>query len=171
LSNWVALLRGVNVGGHNKIAMAELRKVLAEDGFSAPKSYIQSGNLVVGARCDPTSRISTLIQEHFEIDVPVMAFEPAEFASIANDIPFTGDPSRILAYLSATQLPELDQSDFDALAANGEEITIRPKAIFLNAPDGISRSKLAAKIEKIAGIPLTARNQRTVDKLVELSLG
>ena len=170
---WVMLLRGINVGGANKIKMADLKALVETLGARDVAHYIQSGNLVFSGVIDATAFEDIVAREielrhGFRPRVLVLAAE--DFRGIiaaypypeADDDPKTGH----VWFLTGDATP--DRAALDALAAETERFEIAPRAFYLHAPNGIGRSKLAEKVERLLGVPATARNLNTCAKLVEM---
>jgi len=158
-------LRGVNVGGANRLPMAEWRDVLAGQGFGRPETYIQSGNAVVdatGAAGDIALAVREGIATRF-------GFAPAVFVLSGQELdaalrhPFgVADPARVHAVLLAEVAPAIDRDRIEALRAPSETVVLRPGLILLHAPDGIGRSKLAEALPRLVRCPVSARNLNTM---------
>ncbi len=164
----VVLLRGINVGGHNKLPMAELKDVLNELGAHDVQTYIQSGNAVMQGYI-AADAISDAIEKTKGFRPKVMVFPIGLFAQIANASQFPTDDGKALHIWFLSGESDFDSVKADALAIPSESYLVTEHAIYLHAPDGIGRSKLAAKIESLAGVPATARNWNTVRKLLALA--
>lgn len=169
---WVILLRGVNVGGHNILKMAEFKEALEGAGFANVQTYIQSGNAVVstGSESDVAAMVEEMLRGSFGLEVPVLCLRIEDLHRISRSLNFEGDPSRIYMYFCIEPLPD----DFDAtplrdLMSSDDELKVTQDAICYHAPNGVGRSKLAEKIEKLVPVGLTARNLRTVGKLIDLA--
>lgn len=174
MNNYAALLRGINVGGNNKLAMAELRQALSDAGLADVQSYIQSGNVTFrAAQSEPelTARIQRVLAEQFSIDVPVMVCSQATLQEIADANPFAGrdnlEKALQLYFLGAAAVDaKLDK--LQQLKGPTEEFALLDKCFYLYAPDGIGRSKLAAAAEKQLAVTTTTRNWRSVNKILEM---
>lgn len=169
---WIVLLRGVNVGGHNKLKMADFRESLTVHGFSSVHTYIQSGNIIL--RSDKTAKqvteeIGQLLKTQFQIDVPILLLTRDALSRAIEANPFNGDFSRILLWFCFEPLTGFNKDPLDALRAGDEETFYSSHLIYLHAPSGIARSKLAEKIDRLTPVQLTARNLRTTVKLLELA--
>jgi uncharacterized protein (DUF1697 family) len=171
VSTYVSLLRGINVGGRAKVAMADLRELYAGLGFSDVTTYIQSGNVIftsgLPAR-DIPARIEKGIQERLAMTVRVMVRTPKELAKIVDANPFPEvDVSRLyVAFL--TEAPKAAGVDrLSAFDAGREEFRVAGRQIYLHFPDGAGRARLP--VERAVGVATTVRNWRTVNKLIELS--
>ncbi len=160
----VILLRGINVGGHGKLPMKELCGML--EGLGAV-SYIQSGNVVIDGNVEP-EKLAAVIEAEKGFRPSVMVFSQAAFLEIAGAPPFAEPEGKFLHIWFAANPFTFDQEKADSLRADTERLHISARAIWLHAPNGIGRSKLAAKIEALAGVPCTARNTNTVAKLLEM---
>lgn len=176
MTKYIALLRGINVGGKNKLPMKALTTTLTEAGYSDVKTYIQSGNVVFHHNGEDTRSLATDIaslihNEHgFEPAVLVLTVTAFENAMKAN--PFRDaeeEPATLhLSFLDHRPVaPDLDK--LNSLKAATERFELQDQVFYLHAPDGIGRSKLAAQVEKALGVPATARNWRSVQKILEMA--
>lgn len=163
----VILLRGINVGGHGKLPMKELCEILSTLGAQNPRPYIQSGNVVIDGEIDGKT-LSDAIETTKGFRPNVMVMDSKTFKNIAAQSPFD-EPNGKLLHIWFTQSPfTFDQEKADTLKSTTESLGIAANAIYLHAPEGIGRSKLAAKIEALAGVPCTARNMNTVRKVLQM---
>lgn len=172
MAQWIVLLRGINVGGRNKLKMAELREALGVKGFTDVKTYIQSGNIVMSSDLSGdaiTSAVADLLKSDFDIDAQVFSLGRDELDRMVGDCPFEGDLSRILLYFCIEKLVDFDPNRLVGLSKENEELLITEDVIYLHAPDGISVSKVAEKIDSLTPVGLTARNLRTAHKLLDLA--
>jgi uncharacterized protein (DUF1697 family) len=183
----VALLRGINVGGRNKVPMAELRQVVASLGHADVATYIQSGNVVFSTAEADTAALSQALEEAiaaaFGIRVRVVVLSREELAQVMRDNPFADEPNSKAVhavFLSGSPGPEVADGVADARRRAGQKqpgtrdtAQVIGRTIFLHTPDGFGRSELAALItsgsrgraDDIAG---TARNWATVTKLLAM---
>lgn len=171
----IALLRGINVGGHNKLPMKELKTVLAELGLTDVQTYIQSGNVVFqNGRTDLPAlaeEISAAIGQSHGFAPQIMLLSLAELVTAVsrNPYPATGEQHKTLHfYFLASAPPDPDLAMLEALKADSEQFALIDAVFYLHAPDGIGRSKLAVKVERALGVAATARNWRTVSTLLEM---
>ena len=168
---FVAFLRGINVGGHRKVPMAELRGLCAAQlGHKGVRSYIASGNLVFVAEgtAEKIARdLTDLIKQHFGFDVPVLVFDRAALEAVLASCPFPLDSGKAVHGFLCFDPPQLDMAQVDNLRAANEELVVTGQTIWLLAPDGIGRSKLAEKLNP--KVEVTARNLNTLLKMVELA--
>ncbi len=163
----VILLRGINVGGHHKLPMKELCGILETLGAVNPKSYIQSGNVVIDGEVEAEA-VERAIEAAKGFGPRVMVISAEDFLEIAALTPFEEPEGKLLHIWFAKTAFTFDQEKADSLCAKSELLYIGSRALYLHAPDGIGRSKLATKIEALAGVPCTARNMNTVRKLLEM---
>jgi uncharacterized protein (DUF1697 family) len=174
MSKYVALFRGINVGGKNILPMQDLRGILESVGCDNIQTYIQSGNAVFSSSAAVASlsaAIGAAVEKGFGFTPQVLLLDADRYRDIAASNPFPegeGAPKLLhVAFLTETPSdPDLDA--LDELRSDSERFELLDGAFFLLAPNGIGRSKLAAKIERCLGVGTTARNWRTVSKLVEM---
>lgn len=168
------LLRGVNVGGNNKVPMARLRELAEELGYADAETYLQSGNLVVSADPKPAQiekAIAGALRADLDVDVAVMVRTGDELAAVIAANPFgdVPDPKRLLVnFLAAEPAAEkinvLDPDEFDP-----ERFEFGDRCIYQWLPNGVGRSRLAtAPWDRRLGVRGTGRNWRTVLALRDL---
>ncbi|MEZ4714044.1 MAG: DUF1697 domain-containing protein [Caldilineaceae bacterium] len=176
MHTFIALLRGINVGGNNKLPMKELVAVLQGLGLQNVKTYIQSGNVVFQSeRADAAAlsqEISAAIGESHGFAPAILLLGLAELsaAMTANPFPEGVDEPKSLHLFFMDAIPE--EADFEALAAlqgENERFVRIDKVFYLHAPDGIGRSKLAERLSRVWKVTMTARNWRTVCKVMEMA--
>ncbi len=175
METFVALFRGINVGGHNKLPMAELTAALQQLEFDNVRTYIQSGNVVFGSTETKKEvlikKIRELIQNKFGFDPVILLLSAGEFKKTIRDNPFLqaeSEPTSLHLYFLESEAQNPDFQKLEKLKQNNEKFKLINKVFYLYAPDGIGRSKLAAGVEKALGVPVTARNWRTVNKIMEM---
>ena len=176
MTRWIALFRGINVGGKNLIKMADLRKGLAEIGFENVQTYIQSGNVILDAKSKSSTSVSKTIAAHVEkwlgFRPPIMVLSPQDLQAAIDASPFPAaeaDPKTLHFFFLE---PRASKPDWDAIQkaqGSSERYELTDRVFYLYAPDGIGRSKLAANVERYLGVTTTARNLRTVEKIMELT--
>jgi len=176
---WIVLLRGINVGGSNILPMADLRAILEGLGFTGVKTYIQSGNCIIeSSETDPdkiSGMISEAIEQKFTFRPKIMTIkaETLDKALASNPFPQADENPKLLHMFFMTETPdEIDDELLRSIQKEGEDYAYIDHVFYLYAPDGIWKSKIGARVEKIIGVPMTARNLRTVIKLqgmVEIS--
>ncbi|QDT54311.1 hypothetical protein Pan44_23400 [Caulifigura coniformis] len=156
--------------------MRELVAALESLGCERVRTYIQSGNAVFQFPGSLTSRsvaaIAKAISRTCGVEPGVQLFKRSEFRSIVEANPFPeaeDDPSRLHVFFLAAKptAPKLDA--LEKLKASSERFQLTSRAFYLHAPDGIGRSKLAAAVERLLGVAVTARNWRTVQQLCRMA--
>jgi uncharacterized protein (DUF1697 family) len=187
MASHVALLRGINVGGRNKVPMAELREVVTSLGHTGVTTYIQSGNVLFTT--DDTANAAKLASDleaaitgTFGIESSVVVLARDDLAGILATNPYSDEPNPKLVhvvFLNAELPPGLLdrlKAAESAAAAKGsrDTVTVIGPAVFLHTPDGYGTSELAQVVLRILGTPAkngvaaTARNWSTSSKLLSL---
>ncbi len=168
MQTWIALLRGINVGGKHIVPMKELVKLMEANGFSEVRTYIQSGNVVFGHADRKAEKIAGLIEEHFGFRPSVFILSKDELQKAAHHNPYDPDAGKAVHFFFLEEEPgTIDQDLLESLKAESEEYQLREKVFYLHAPNGIGRSKLVAKLHKVfPDTTLTARNLNTINKLL-----
>jgi uncharacterized protein (DUF1697 family) len=178
MKNFIALFRGINVGGHAVLPMKDLVQILEALDFRDIKTYIQSGNVVFRSpEEDPArirGRIGAEIGKCFGFQPEVLVLEPAEIQRALESNPFPeaeSEPKTLhLSFLAS--VPERpDLLALESLKKDSERYALQDRVFYLHAPEGIGRSRFAANIEKLLGVPATSRNWRTVVRIMELASG
>jgi len=172
-SRYVGLLRGVNVGGKNKLPMAELRSLFHELGHSEVTTFIQSGNVIFAAESPPEAReLEEAIGERFSMAVPVVLRSLAELRQVVGANPFEGaEQDWVHVGFMAAKPPAGAELDLDADRHLPERFELVGTELYLCLPDGMGRAKLPQLLDRRLKTPTTYRNWRTVTKLVELAGG
>ena len=162
----IALFRGINVGGRNILPMKELAALMRECGYADIRTYIQSGNVMFSAPTTSDPDISRLIENKFGFKPEVLILSCADLeAAIANN-PYSEAAGNQCHFGFCKSMPtDINTTKLNELKAPTEEFVVLDRVFYLYAPDGIGRSKLAAKIESCMGVPVTSRNLNTVNKL------
>lgn len=173
----IALLRAVNVGGRGKIAMADLRAMLADLGFERPQSLLQSGNLVFASK--PTgAALEALLEREAKarlgLATDVIVRTADEWRGIVAANPFSAmasnDPSHLVVMPLKSPPDALGLEGLRAWIPGREAIEASGRELYITYPDGIGTSKLTgAVIERRVGARGTARNWNTVTKLAALA--
>ncbi len=174
MTSFVILLRGVNVGGKNILPMQDFRELLDGLGCDQVASYIQSGNAVckyAGEATGLSDKIAAAIENQFGFRPSVLVVSSSDFLKIAAANPYLAkdiDPKFLHVWFLQAPARQVNKARLDDIVAAGEKFTLTDTAFYLCAPNGIGRSKLAKDVEKCLGVPATARNARTVNKLGEM---
>jgi uncharacterized protein (DUF1697 family) len=176
MKTFIALFRGINVGGKNSLPMKELVSLLEGLGCQNVKTYIQSGNAVFESKEKDASRLSNKIRVEikkrrgFEPCVLLLRLEDMEKAIAGNPFPETEPKSLHIGFLASTPANP-DLKALEGLKKKSERFFLKDKVFYLYAPEGIGRSKLAASAEKLLGVSVTDRNWRTVCKIRNMVKG
>jgi uncharacterized protein (DUF1697 family) len=171
MAKYVALLRGINVGGKNKLPMADLRARFESLGHTDVSTFIQSGNVIFTAARSVTSRsLETAIATEFGFEISVVLRTPSELATVVKANPFTRvDISKLHVGFMAAKPAAAAVAKLDAERFRPEEFAIRGSELYFHLPDGIGRTKLPGYLDRQLKIPTTVRNWNTVNKLLELA--
>lgn len=173
MTGWVALLRGVNVGGGNRLPMADFRDSVEALGYADVTTYIQSGNVVFRtdeSETEIVERLRGVLSDRHGLAVPVVVRSGDELAGVVARHPFAGDrldPKLLhVAFLDRApdpaDGPDEDRWSPDRWALVGREL-------YLAYPGGSARSKMTIEqFERSWGVTATARNLNTVAKLAEM---
>lgn len=177
-NTYVALLRGINVGGHTKLAMADLRRLLEDLGHDEVRTYIQSGNVVFTSdRTDPDAlgaQLRERLQAELGVSPTVLIRTREQLAAIAAENPYTeqaaADPTKVHVGFLSSEPDDPSVFAFDADVYAPEELMLGEGVVYLHLPHGMGRSRLAADLGKRrSGVEVTVRNWRTVVKLLEMT--
>ncbi len=173
MATHVALLRGINVGKNNRLAMADLRGAIAELGYEAVATYIQSGNVLFSTPLTDTTEIAqaigTKIHSEFGMNIDVVVLSRQELAQAVSDNPFPHEHKLVhVIFLAAEADQALKERIAQLEAAKGagrDKITAVGRVMFFYTPGGYGVSELGKALTKLPG---TARNWGTTTKLLEL---
>lgn len=178
MKTYIALFRGINVGGRHILPMKELITILEDLGCRNVKTYIQSGNAVFESKLNNTSQLSKKISAEinkrrgFPPHVLLLSLEEMEKAITNNPFPDGEKDPKTLHVGFLTSTPKTpDLKALEALKVDREQFKLMDNIFYLYAPEGIGRSKLAARSEKLLGVPLTDRNWGTVRKIMQIAQG
>jgi uncharacterized protein (DUF1697 family) len=176
VTRWIALLRGVNVGGGNKIAMPALRVSCEACGFERVSTYIQSGNLVFDASGDEasvTAALRKLLADEHGLKVPVVVRTAKEMDRLVDRHPGLAagiDPKYLHIVFLDKRAKQSDAERIDAGRYEPDVFEVDGREVYVTYPTGSGRSKLTIEVfEKAFGVTATARNVNTVHKLIELA--
>ncbi|MFO1062725.1 MAG: DUF1697 domain-containing protein [Pirellulales bacterium] len=175
LARWVALFRGVNVGGHNKVPMAKLCSLLESIECRNARHYIQSGNVVFESTVKSKAKLRTAITEAVENEFgfrpALMLLAASEFKAALDNNPFSSaasEPKSLHFYFLEWKPEQPDMDGIAKLAVATERFELKGEVFYLLARAGFGTSKLAAAAERKLGVAATARNFATVKKLAEM---
>ena len=176
MQTYIAFLRGINVGGKNKLPMKDLVATLERVGCQDVATYIQSGNAVFrsGERDSAllADRIRAEIGERHDFEPRVLLLGSNKLGKMLRSNPFPeaeSEPKRLHLYFLAAPLERPDLDALEEIKGDHERFVVGDGVFYLHAPDGIGRSRLAAGVEKLLGVPATARNWSTASKVMELA--
>ncbi|WP_328836505.1 DUF1697 domain-containing protein [Streptomyces europaeiscabiei] len=179
MTTYAALLRGINVGGNKKVPMADLRTLLTGLGHTAVATYLQSGNAVFtsdhGDENSLATELAAVIEKHFGFTVDVLVRDHAYLESVRESCPFPAaelEGKQLHVTYFSEPVEEARFESIDQQAFLPEEFRIGDRALYLYAPEGLGRSKLAETMSKprlLKGLIATTRNWNTVAKLAELT--
>jgi uncharacterized protein (DUF1697 family) len=175
MSTYIALFRGINVGGAGILPMKELVAILESLGCTGVQTYIQSGNAVFQSTQRSSAKLASEVtaavmkQRKFAPAVMLLTAKELEKVMNANPFPNADDLTRLGAGFLEAIPKQPDLAALELLRATSEQFALVGKCFYLHAPDGFGKSKLAARAEKLIGVPMTMRNWRTVDKIKEMA--
>lgn len=175
MKTYIALFRGINVGGNNMLPMKELVSVLKSLGLKGVRTYIQSGNVIFQSQAVNTTqlsvRISSAIMKSHGFEPKVLLLDSATLDKAIKSNPYPeakSEPNTLHVNFLSLIPPAPDLKSLEKIKAESERFHLAGEVLYLHAPKGIGRSKLAAGMERLLGVPMTSRNWRTVCKLKEM---
>jgi uncharacterized protein (DUF1697 family) len=176
MKTYIALFRGINVGGNNVLPMKDLRILLEILGSQNVKTYIQSGNAVFQHEEEDASllsnRIEAAIKKNHGIEPRVLLLELGDVEKAVGSNPFPeaeAEPKSLHVHFLSSVPKDPDLDALERIKGDRERFVLKDAFFYLHAPDGIGRSKLAVKAEELLGVAMTARNWRTVCKILALA--
>jgi uncharacterized protein (DUF1697 family) len=176
MPGFIALLRGVNVGG-NTLGMERLRALCAELGAKNARTYVQSGNVVFsapGSAARWAAALERKLASESRLAITVIVRTAAEMAKVVAGNPFVNekgiDPGKLhVTFLQRTPA-KTALKRLDSLSAGADRLKLAGKAIYLHCPNGYGRTKLSnTAIEKALGVRATTRNWNSVNKLCDMA--
>ncbi|MCP4291698.1 MAG: DUF1697 domain-containing protein [bacterium] len=178
MKTYIALLRGINVGGKNRLPMTDLVVVLENLGLKEVQTYIQSGNVVFqSAESKPRDLaqiIGDAVIKSCKVSPQIVVLPFNDFQDAVNANPFhkaENDPKTLHLFFGESKPENPDWHKLKLLKKNEEQFELKGKVFYLHCPQGIGSSKLAAKVEKVLGVAMTARNWRSVLAVLSLASG
>ncbi len=171
MNGYVALLRGVNVGGKNILPMKDLAAMFTAAGCTQVQTYIQSGNVVFRAAPGRTKLIAAEVAEQIEsafgLRVPLVMRSASQMSEVVASNPFLGESEEFLHAYFLADSPALDNvAKLDPDRSSPDRFIVREQEIFVHLPNGMARTKLTnAYFDSKLNTTSTARNWRTVKKL------
>lgn len=177
MTRYISLLRGINVGGHKKIVMTDLKLLYETLGFTAIQTYIQSGNLIFAAETRSTAmlaqQIEQAIAQQYGFEVIVIVLTAEELQSAAQSNPFqlegiTESDQLLLVFLSQIPLPD-HVANIDHNAYLPDRFALVGSQIYLYCPNGYGQTKLSNDFfERKLRLKATTRNSNTIAKLCSM---
>jgi uncharacterized protein (DUF1697 family) len=180
MTRYVALLRGINIAGHNRVAMADLRGLAADMGFEHVETVLQSGNLAFDGRPTAGSRLESLMEKalakRLGLEIAFFVRTGKEVEAIVSGNPFTdeakSDPAHLVVACVKTAPNRSQVKALEEAIVGREVFRVSGREMYIVYPDGIGPSRLTtAVIERKLGTQVTARNWNTVLKLAALCAG
>jgi uncharacterized protein (DUF1697 family) len=177
MNTWIALFRGINVGGHNPLPMKTLPALFAKCGCTAARTYIQSGNVVFRSAATSASSLATrigkaVLETHgFQPAVLVLSDKELKRAVAANPYAQAADaePKSVHLFFLAKVPQKATLQKLQEAPADGASFSLRGKVFYLHTPRGFGTSKVAERAVRLFGVDATARNWRTCLTLLELT--
>ncbi len=178
MKTYIALLRGINVSGHKKVPMADLRSMLQKMGFKDISTYIQSGNVVFSSDEKDSQtleeQIKKRIQDTFGFEVPVLVKSVAEFKKMIQQNPFTEAENLEKNQVYFVLLRDIPLKEkvaiFQKEEFKNEKFEFTTDCVYLLCQDGYGRAKLNNNlVERKLKVEATTRNYRTMAKLLEMA--
>jgi uncharacterized protein (DUF1697 family) len=172
----IVLLRGINLGSRNRVAMPELRELFDGAGFDDVRTYVQSGNVVLTSGQGPdrlARKCERLIAERFGLDIPMVARTRDEVAAVVERDPL-GDvatnPKRYQVSFLGSELDAETVRKLEAARVEPERLAVVGREVYAWHPEGVARSRLWTLLAgKGLGVTATARNWTTVTKLLAMA--
>jgi uncharacterized protein (DUF1697 family) len=169
----VALLRAVNVGGRNRLPMAELRALFAAEGALEVETYIQSGNVVFAAPARRGGaiggRVARRIEDRFGMETPVVVRSHEELAEVVASLPFPGAEAAVHVLFLADRPSQARLDHLDPDRSPGDRFVARGREVYLLCPNGVGRTKLTTDyFDRALATASTGRNWRTVTRLLAM---
>jgi uncharacterized protein (DUF1697 family) len=169
----IALLRGINVGKHNRISMPELREHLSDAGYGEVKTLIASGNIVLESTAKPAQLEQDLqktIADRFGVDTPVVVRTAKQLAKIVEDNPFPdGGGKELHVLFLAERCPAAAARELEGLDIAPEQVKVAGREIYAWYVNGMQNSPMGKALGKHVKVVATDRNWNTVLKLLELT--
>jgi uncharacterized protein (DUF1697 family) len=173
MPRYVALLRGINVGGKNLIKMADLKACLEDHGLEDVATYIQSGNVVLTSPLDAKKlrgALETAIAEQLGVSPVVVIRTRRQLADVIAGNPFADADTDHLHVAFLSEQPDASQvAGLAELDHPPEDIAVRGTEAYFLLPNGLGRAKIPELFGRRVKTPATVRNWRTVNKLLQMS--
>lgn len=173
MKTYVALLRGINVGGHNKVSMAELRELLSKVGLNKVQTYIQSGNVIFESFENESyleNKIKDSIKECFGYDISILVKSKEQLNEIFNSCPFENDIKEKSYFIVLNKIPKPHLiKEAEKISFEEEELIIKNDCLYFYSALGYGQTKFNMNtFERKLQVKGTARNYNTMLKLLSL---
>ena len=174
----VSMLRGVNMGPHHRMKMADLKAAYEAVGCTDVETFIQSGNVAFRTKERSAekmvARIEKAIEERFGFAAPVVVRTAAELRSVVERNPFAGrkgiEPAKLAVHFLAGEPGTAVREKLAAIPPAAEEMVLDGRELYIYFPNGMARPELKlAQVDRALGGRMTARNWNTVEKLLEMA--
>jgi uncharacterized protein (DUF1697 family) len=176
MKTYIALFRGINVGGSHMLPMKELKLLLEQNDCQAVRTYIQSGNVIFESSISDVGRLAkrltAAVSKSHGFEPRVLILTRAEFEKAAAGNPFpeaSDNPKSLHLFFLAEPPKKPDLKACEALKSKTERFVLKGSTFYLYTPAGFGPSNLAGRAEKLLGVAATARNWRTVTTLLEMA--
>ena len=174
-TTWIALLRGINVGGHKRVAMSDLRGLLESLGYDDVRTHLQSGNALFTASGTKGAKfeheIGSAIESQLRLDVTVLVRSAAELRRVVEDNPYLGrgiEQKQLHATFLSKQPAAAKLAQLDREAFRPDDFVIGDRVIYARLPNGIAGSRLP-DWERTLDVRASTRNWNTVSRLFALA--
>jgi uncharacterized protein (DUF1697 family) len=175
---WISMLRGVNLGAHNRIKMEDLRALYVSLKLEDPRTYVQSGNVIFRAKEKNSAalakKIQNAVQHSFGFGPEVILRTTEELRNAVAANPFAGrreiEPGKLLVTFLAGEPSSAAHTTLAGLKAHPEELHLKGKELYIYFPNGAGRSKLPwSNVERLVKTTGTARNWNSVTKMLAMA--
>lgn len=175
MKTYVALFRGINVGGNNIISMKDLKKLFEKLKFQNVRSYIQSGNVIFdSSETDLNkllSQITVTMQKTLRMNPHIFLLGMEDIKEAIKLNPFSKaaeDNKSLYLFFLASKPDEAGIKKMETVKRQSEQFILKDRVFYLYAPEGVGKSNLAANVERLLGVSVTARNWRTINEVYRL---
>lgn len=172
MSTYVALLRGVNVAGNNKLPMADLRAHFESLGFDNVRTFIQSGNVIFETPLTPTNQqIEASIEDRFAISTKIALRTPHELQRVVTQVPSSmTEVGKLYVGFFATKPASADVVHLDHERFLPEQFSVSGHEIYMFLPNGMGQTKLPDYLNRRLKVSITFRNWNTVTRMLTMSM-
>jgi uncharacterized protein (DUF1697 family) len=177
VAEFVAFLRGINVGKHRRVSMADVRSLLDEAGYAGVRTHLQSGNVLLAGSQRQTRAVERSVEDALRkglgIEIDVMVRTGSELASVLDSNPFIArgeDPATLYVSFLKSTPPAQAAGALEETTFGDDQFALHGRELYLLYPDGLGRSKMtSAFFERTLRVPGTVRRWSVVTKLAELA--